>query len=282
MPLSFRVGYMMSVSRDRFVGALLVLTLCLSVSACNSVTTTPDRVLLTFMLDVPPNLYDRDEEVVGQIEGPRNAMAVCLKGTCTFGGILPGDYVGSIEEPRVQNPDGPHPGPSGHKCDATTLKFTVPAGVERFEVQFFCPRIWPFNSELEGPWTVDYQPGDTTCPWVQRSGSMPLTMHFTPPDLLIAELDGYPMPKEIAGKLKENKWSGKAPKSYQGAGITEVEKWRGVFGMELDLLAPGLDLGILSGTGKGTRDYTSSFDPSFSCTEEFELDFNYLLTSRKF
>jgi hypothetical protein len=111
---------------------------------------------------------------------------------------------------------------------------------------------------------------------------MPLTMHFTPPDLLIAELDGYPMPKEIAGKLKENKWSGKAPKSYQGAGITEVEKWRGVFGMELDLLAPGLDLGILSGTGKGTRDYTSSFDPSFSCTEEFELDFNYLLTSRKF
>ncbi len=273
---------MMSVSRDRFVGVLLMLTLCLSASACNLVTTTPDRVLLTFELYVPPNQYDRAEEVVGQIEGPRNAIAVCSKGTCKFGRVLPGDYIGLIEEPRVQDPKGPNPGPSGHECDATTQKFTVPAGIERFTVQFFCPRIWPFSSELEGPWTVDYQPGDTTCPWAQQSGSVPLTMHFTPPNLLVAELEGYSISKGLHGPLKKNKWSAKSPSRYKGSGINEAEKWKGVFGMELDRLAPDLDLGTLSGTGKGTRSYTSSYDPSFSCTEEFELDFSFLLTSRRF
>ena len=273
---------MASIFRSRSAHVLLALTLCLSASACDSATTTPDRVSLIFLLDVPPNRYDRAEELVGQIEGPQNGAAVCSKGRCGFGRVLPGDYVGWIEEPRVQDPDGPNPGPSGHECEATTQEFTVPAGVESFALQFLCPRIWPFSSELEGPWTADYQPEDTTCPWAQESGSVAFTMHYTPPNLLIAELEEYSIASGLEGELEENKWSAKSPKRYKGAGLTQVEKWKGVFGMELDLLAPDLDLGTVSGKGKGTKSYTSSYDTSFSCTEEFKIDFSFLLTSRRF
>ena len=272
----------MSIIRSRSAHVLLVIALCLSASACHLATTTPDGALLIFVLDVPPNRYDGTEEVVGHIEGPQNAVAVCSKGACSFGRVQPGTYMGWIEEPRVQDPDGPVPGPSGHECEATTQEFTVPAGTQSFELQFLCPRIWPYSSELVGPWVADYQPGDTTCPWAQQSGSVPFTMYYAPPNQLIAELKEHSIDNGLHGALEENKWSAKSPKRHKGSGLIQVEKWKGNFKLELDLLAQSLDLGTLSGKGKGTRSYTSSYDTSFSCTEEFKLVFSFLPTLRMF
>ena len=259
-----------------------MLTLCLLGSACDSATTIPDGTLLVFALDTPPNRYDGSAELVGYIEGPQNAAAVCSKGMCSFGRVLPGTYRGWIEEPRVQDPDGPNPGPSGHECDDTSQQFSVPLGSESFELQFLCPRIWPYSSELVGPWVADYQPGDTTCPWAQESGSVPLTMYSSAPNSLIAELNQYSIDNGLHGSVEENKWSAKSPKRENGYGFIQVEKWKGKFRMDLDLLTHDLDLGTLSGKGTGTRSYTSSHDPSFSCTEEFDIVFSFLTALRMF
>ena len=273
---------MVSVIRSRSTHVLSMLTLCLSVSACDLATATPEGALLVFLLDAPPNRYDRAEEVIDHLEGPQNSVALCSGGTCGFGRVLPGTYVGWIEEPRVLDPDGPNPGPSGHECEATTQQFTVPVGAERFELPFFCPRIWPYSSELVGPWVAEDRPGDTTCPWAQESGSAPFTMYYTPPNQLIAELDEYSIDNGLHGPLEENKWSAKSPKRRVGSGLIQVEKWKGVFAMGLDLLAQDIDVGTLSGKAKGTRSYTSSRDASFSCTEEFKIAFIFLPTLRMF